>query len=92
MQGRVVVVGPDTWIQNENFEAVALESLLPDQYIEVYGEILDDGSVLAHNIEVRPGQGEFIEMWGDIESIQGDLVVVLGTAFVVSEFSFINND
>ena len=92
MQGRVVLVGPETFIQNENFETVALETLVDGQYIEVYGEVLADGSIQAHNVEVRPGEGEHVEIWGAVESIQGDLIVVLGTAFVVSEFTFFNND
>ncbi len=92
LQGRVVLVGPETFVQNENFEPVALETLVDGQYIEVYGEVLPDGSVEAHNIEIRPGSGEQIEFWGDIESIQGELVVILGTAFVTSEFTFVNND
>lgn len=92
LQGRVILVGPQTFIQNENFEAVAYESLIEGQYIEVYGEFLDDGSIEAHNIEIRPGEGESIELWGDIESVQGDLIVVHGTAFVASEFTFINSE
>ena len=91
LQGRVILVGPETYIQNENFETVAFETLVDGQYIEVYGEFLADGSVEAHNIEIRPGSGEQLELWGEIESVQGDLVVVLGTAFVASEFTFVNN-
>lgn len=92
LQGRLVQIGPETYIQNENFEQVALESLVIDQNIEVYGEIFEDGSVQAHSIVISPGDGELIELWGEIESVQGDLVVVHGTAFVATEFTFVNND
>ena len=92
LQGRFVRVSLETLIQSDTFEPIPFDALVEGQGIEVSGQLLADGSMEAHYIEVRPDVPEQISLNGQIDSAQGDIVVVNGEAFLVTDFTFLNSE
>lgn len=92
VEGRRVLVTPETFIQNEGFEVVDFSALVEGQGVEVYGDLLPDGAVIAQQIELRSETVQFIEFWARLESIQPDVVVVGGTPFVITDATFIGRE
>ena len=92
LEGRRVLITPETFIQNESFEPIEFASLVEGQGVEVYGETLPDGAVKAHSVELRSESRQFIEFWAPVESVQPDLLVAGGTPFVVTEATFVGTD
>ena len=90
VDGRRVLVSPETFIQNEEFEVVDFTSLVEGQDVEVYGDVIPGGDVVAHEIELRGEVNSFIEFWARIESIQPGLVVVGGTPFITNEVTTVS--
>ena len=92
LQGRMVLITPETQVQNESFEPVGIETLVPGQGVEVFGQIMTDGSIVAHHVELRPDVPAAIEFGGRIEAVQGDIVFVNGEGFLISDVTFFTSE
>lgn len=92
LQGRRIEVTLDTYIQNENFEQLTFDELVEGQGVEVYGELRQDGSVMAYNITLRADVMENLEFAGRIESLQGEIITVRGTAFITSDVTLFESE
>ena len=92
VEGRRILVTPETFIQNEAFEIVDFSALVEGQDVEVSGEVLPDGAVAAHEIILQGDINAFIEFAARIESIQPGLLVIGGTPFVTSEVTIVEGE
>ena len=91
MQGRKIRVDEFAEVVNVQFERMLFVDLEPGMSIRAFGEYREGEPMQAFRIELRGAENVEIELRGPIEAIDGEVVVVRGMPFVVTDNTFIDD-
>ena len=93
VNGTAFTVDQQTVVLDNNNNPIDLATLAVGQLVEIKGFRQSDGSILAVRIKIEDRNDDEVELTGEIESIDGNLVVVAGLTFVVGDNTVIlDND
>ena len=93
VNGTTFTVDQQTVVLDNNNNSIDFATLAVGQLVEIKGFRQSDGSILAVRIKIEDRNDDEVELTGEIESIDGNLVVVAGLTFVVGDNTVIlDND
>ncbi|MDX1531473.1 MAG: DUF5666 domain-containing protein, partial [Rhodothermales bacterium] len=88
VDGLTFFVDDATEVVDDDGTPILFSDLVPGLFVEVEADVLDDGTLLAHTIEVEDEDGEGddeVEVEGFIEELGADFLVVDGLTFLVDD-------
>ncbi len=93
VNGTTFTVDQNTVVLDNNNDPIDFAALVLGQLVEIKGFRQGDGSVLAVRIKIEDGNDDEVELTGEIESIDGNRLVVAGLTFFVGDATLIlDND
>ena len=89
IQGRTVLVTENTQMYGSDYQSLTFEELSVGQRVHTGGELEEDGSFMAYNVEVKGAHFDELEVRGPITAVEGDLLEVNGRQYIYTEETII---
>ncbi len=85
IMGQAIQVTDSTVIKDENGNPVDVSYLTAGIWVKIYGQILDDGTLIALKIKVKDAQTMEVEFTAAIDSVASNGIYVNGYFFLVND-------
>ncbi len=83
--GKIFGLTENTVVLDGNKQVISLSELFVGMTVEVRGDLLPDGTLIAIRIKIEDGNADEIEVVGPIESFGQNTVEVIGVVFFVTD-------